>query len=255
MKSLLRTALCAWALSAGAAWAEESAQEVARKAREQGGLDLVGLTAELKLVTTDASGTSKEQVLTSSSKKIAGKTCALSRFSSPPGVAGVAVLSVESASGEPADISLYLPKLKRVRKIARSQRGQSFMDTDFSFADLGGATGDDSALRRLPDAQVEGRNVVVLSGSGSADSPYGPVTLYIDKETYIPMKAEYQDKTGKPFKRYRTLKLKIFKERVLASSAVMENLQKGSKTTLEILRVDDVALGDEAFTERALERG
>ncbi len=44
----------------------------------------------------------------------------------------------------------------------------------------------------------------MLKGKGGDDSPYGDVTLCVDKQTYVPMKVEYPDKAGKPFKRYQT---------------------------------------------------
>jgi hypothetical protein len=168
----------------------------------------------------------------------------------------VAVLTVEGAEGEPADISLYLPKLKRVRKVARAQRGQAFMDTDFTYADLGGGGGErDEALRRVGETKVLDRLAQVLRGQAGADSPYKEVTLYVDKESAVPLKVEYTDREGKPLKVYRAVQLKRFKDRVLAAKAEMENLQTGSRTTLEVLKLEEVQLGDEAFTERALERG
>ena len=56
-------------------------------------------------------------------------------------------------------------------------------------------------------------------------------------------------------RRIRTLKLKSYKDRTLAAESVMENLQTGSKTQMTVLSLDDAPVGDEAFTERALERG
>ena len=99
-------------LCASVALADETAAEISKKSRERGALNLVGLTAEMKLVSTGADGKSKEQVLTSTSKTIDGKNHALARFSAPAGVAGVAVLTI---AGDPAgdDVSLYLPKLIR----------------------------------------------------------------------------------------------------------------------------------------------
>jgi hypothetical protein len=242
-------------LFASAAWAEESAQEISKKSRERGALNLVGLAAELKLVTTGADGKAKEQVLTTTSRTINGKIHALARFTAPAGVAGVAVLTIEGAPGEGDDVALYLPKLKRVRKVAKSDRGKAFMDTDFAYADITSNGARDEDLKRLADDQVEGRPCFVLQGKGDDTSPYGLVTLFIDRQTYVPMKVEYQDKAGKPFKRYRTLKLKSYKDRVLAAESMMENLQTGSKTQMTVLKLEDAALGDDAFTERALERG
>lgn len=248
--------LCVAVLVASVALAEEeTAASIAKKSRERGALNLVGLTAEMKLVSTGADGKVKEQQLTSSSRTIEGKSHALARFSAPAGVAGVAVLTIAGAQGEGDDVSLYLPKLKRVRKVAKSDRGKAFMDTDFSYADIGSNGARDEDTKRLPDEKVEGRDCFVLTGPGDASSPYGEVKLFIDKQTYVPMKVEYADKDGKPFKRYRTLKLKAFKERVLAAESVMENLQTHTKTQMTIIKLEDSTLGDEAFTERALERG
>jgi outer membrane lipoprotein-sorting protein len=252
---LLAALAIAVAPGAFAAGAEESAQEISRKSREKGALNLVGLTAELKLVTTSSDGKAKEQVLSTTAKRINGKSHVLARFSAPASVAGVAVLTIEGAPGEGDDVSLYLPKLKRVRKVAKSDRGKAFMDTDFAYADITSNGASDAALKRLPDEQVEGRPCFVLAGRGDDGSPYGEVTLWVDQQTYVPMKVEYLDKAGKPFKRYRTLKLKSFRDRVLAAESVMENLQTGSKTQLTVLKLEGATLGDEAFTERALERG
>jgi len=236
--------------------AEESAAELARRSRERGALNLLGLRAELKLTTVGKDGRSREQVLTSTAKRMGGRLHSLARFSQPPGVAGVAVLTVEGVEGAPADISLYLPKLKRVRKVARTQRGQAFMDTDFNYADLGGGGGErDEALSRVGETKVLDRPAHVLRGQAGVDSPYKEVTLYVDKESAVPLKVEYTDREGKPLKVYRALQLKRFKDRVLAAKAEMENLQTGSRTTLEVLKLEEVQLGDEAFTERALERG
>jgi len=255
LTSLLSGALVALLVSLPAR-AEESAADISRKSRERGALNVLGLMAEVRLTTVGKSGKSKVQVLTTTARKLGDKTHSLVRFSQPAGVAGVAVLTVEGARGEAADISLYLPKLKRVRKVARTQRGQSFMETDFSYADLGGSGGEsDDSLKKVGETKRMDRLVWVLRGEAGPDSPYGQVTVYVDQETYVPTEVDYLDKEGKPFKVYRARSLKKFKDRVIAAEAVMENLQTGSRTTIEVLRLEESTLGDEAFSERALERG
>jgi outer membrane lipoprotein-sorting protein len=242
-------------LFAAVAAAEESAADISKKSRERGSLNLVDLTAEMKLTTTSKDGKVKEQVLTSSAKKVNGRDASLARYSQPAGVAGVAVLTLAGQGNEGDDISMYLPKLKRVRKLAKTEKGKAFMDTDFSFADLGSTTANDEKVKRLADGKESGRDTYVLNGPADSDSPYSEVTVWVDKETYVPMKAEYKDKDGKPFKVYRTLKLKKFKDRVLAAESEMENLQTGSKTKVEILKIEDSKLSDEDFSDRGLERG
>lgn len=251
----MRVVLVWGILCAGLSMADETAAEIAKKSRERGALNLVGLTAELKLISTGPDGKSKEQVLTSSSRSIDGKSHALARFSRPVGVAGVAVLTIAGEPGQGDDVSLYLPKLNRVRKVAKSDRGKAFMDTDFSYADITSNGLRDEDIKRFEDGKIEGRDCFVLGGKGDDSSLYGEVKMFIDKQTYVPMQVEYAAKDGKPWKRYRTLKLKQFKDKVLAAESVMENVQAGSKTQMMVLKLDESTLGDESFTERALERG
>lgn len=240
----------------GAGWAKESAAEIFRQSRERGALNLLGLTAELRLTSRARDGARREQVLSASARRVEGRGRSMTRFLSPPGVAGVTVLTIQGLPGEGDEISIYLPKLRRVRKVARSQRGDAFMQTDFSYADLGTAGGvDEGALARGPDQELDGRDVFVVTGKMGPESPYGEITAYVDKQTYAPVKVEYSDRSGRPWKVYRAVKLKRFKDRTIAAEAVMENVQSGSRTTLEVLRLEESSLGDDAFTERALERG
>jgi len=251
-----RAVLVVALLAFGPARAEESAADIARKSRERGALNLLGLSAQLKLTTASKSGKPKEQVLTTTAKKIGDRTHSLVRFQQPATVAGIAVLTVEGAKGEAAEISMYLPRVKKVRKVARTQRGQSFMETDFSYADLGGTGGEsDDTMKKVGESKVLDRLVWVLVGKAGPDSPYGQVKVFVDQETYVPTQVEYTDKEGKPFKVYRASELKRFKDRVIAARSSMENLRTGSLTTLEVLQLEEAQLGDEAFSERALERG
>lgn len=254
----LRCGLILWwgAWAAAVVAAEPSAAELARRSREAGALNLVDLTAELKLTTTGKDGKAKEQVLRSSARRIGGRMHGVARFSAPAGVAGVAVLTVEGGPGEADAVTLYLPKLKRTRKVASGQRGDAFMQTDFSYADLGAPGGvREDAVTREKDDVVDGRPTYVLRSKGEGDSPYGEVRVWIDRETFVPLRATYADRVGKPLKEYRALKLRKFEGRVLAATSSMKNLQTGSATTVEVLSLDRSTLGDDAFTERALERG
>ena len=249
-------ALLTLLLSAGALpGAEPSAAEISRQARERGSLNLVGFQAVLRLTTRSKDGREKVQVLRSAARRVQGRSASLARFLEPPGVAGVAVLSVAGDGGGADEVSLYLPKLRKVRRVAAGERAKSFMDTDFSYADLGSAGARDSEVRRLADEKVDGREAWVLAGAAGEDSAYGSVKVWVDKQTSVPLKAEYSDKGGQPFKAYRVLALKKFKERVLAGEAVMENLKTGTSTRVEILGLDETPLPEEAFSERGLERG
>jgi hypothetical protein len=246
---------CLCLVSLPALSAEPSAAEISRQARERGSLNLVGLQAELRLTTRGKDGREKVQVLRSAARTVQGRSASLARFLEPAGVAGVAVLTLAGEGGAPDEISIYLPKLKKVRRVAPGERGKSFQDTDFSYADLGSVGARERDVKKLGAEKVEGRDAWVLAGSAEEGSPYGQVKVWVDQQSSVPVRAEYGDKQGQPFKVYRVLKLRKFGARVLAAEAVMENLQAGSSTKVEILKLDETPLPEEAFSERGLERG
>lgn len=233
--------------------AAQSAAEIARQSRERGSLNLVDLEARLKLSTIQGEKR-REQQLESAARRINGRLHSLTRFTAPASSAGVAVLTVESADGKESSISMWLPKLRRVRKVASSQRGEAFMQTDLTYGELTGAGAvRDDQLTREADTQLEGRAAFVLRAQPEGE--YGEVRLFIDKESFVPLRVDYADKAGQPLKQYRALKLATFEGRTYAAQAVMENLQKGSRTELEVTSLQRSKRGDADFTERALERG
>lgn len=255
-RSLLTSAVTWLWLASLPAWAAEpTAVEISRQARERGSLNLVGLQAELRLTTKSRDGREKVQVLRSAARQVQGRNASLARFLEPAGVAGVAVLTLAGEGGSPDEISLYLPRLKKVRRVAPGERGKSFQDTDFSYADLGSVGARERDVKKLGAEKVDGRDAWVLAGSAEEGSPYGKIKVWVDQQSSVPVRAEYADKEGAPFKVYRVLKLRKFGVRVLAAEAVMENLQSGSSTKVEILKLDDTPLPEESFSERGLERG
>jgi len=179
-------------------------------------------------------------------------------FRTPPEVAGTAFLVLERPDGPP-DQYLYLPALKKVRRIAAGQATDSFMGSDFSYIDLSplpaGST-NDVEFKRLPDTQVGGQPVYVIEAiTKIAGSPYSKITTSIHREHFIPLQMEFTDAFGKPLKVLRVTKLKKFDDKLLPVEAEMKNLQKGSSTTLELAEIDLKAkLTETEFSPEAMQQ-
>jgi hypothetical protein len=237
----------------GLARAEESAADIAHKARDQGSLNLVGLKAEMKLSNIEKGGSRQDREITTQSKKIEGVSKTITRFRAPAEVAGVALLVSEGKDGAKDDISLYLPKIRRSRKIAQANRGDAFMESEFSYADFSGGGIDEKASTREKDAKVDGKDCFVLTGA-PADSPYKKVVVSVDKASYVPLRIEYSDDQGL-LKVYTVQKVETREGRAMATESTMENQRTGRKTTVSVGKVAPADAPDTAFTERALERG
>lgn len=250
----MRRALIALTLLVAApAWAEESAADIAHKARDQGSLNLVGLKAEMKLTNVEKGGASSVREVTTQSRKIDGATRTITKFLAPPEVAGVALLVTAGTAGASDQISLYLPKIRRARKIAQSDRGQPFMESEFSYADFSGDSLDEGTSHREKDGAVNGKPAFVLSGA-PPNGTYKKVVASIDPATYIPLRVEYYDDQGL-LKVYTVQKVEPRDGRTLATEMTMENMRTGRRTTVSVGKTSPVEAPETAFTERALERG
>ena len=146
--------------------------------------------------TLDRTGSARVSSATIYWQKSGENSKALIRFSAPEDLRGSALLLLPK--GERADMFMYLPELRRVRRVTKRSVSGSMFGTDFSYEDferLQGLTTDGES-KRLPDGEVEGRKVFVLEGrpSRGAESAYERIVSFVDQERCIPIHTELYEK-------------------------------------------------------------
>ena len=148
---------------------------------------------------------------------------------------------------------LYLPALDLVKRIAASDKRTSFVGSDFFYEDVSGrGIGED--VHELVETTD---NYYVLRNTPRAPEAveFSHYTIYIHKQTFLPVQSEYFDKAGKKYRVYRALKVETIQGRPTVTQASMENLQTGSKTVVTYSDVRyDAGLPEEIFNERFLRR-
>lgn len=148
---------------------------------------------------------------------------------------------------------IYLPEFKRTRRIASSNRKDSFMSSDFSYDDLG--TGD-FAGSYDPTLKDESASawVLELKRKAGSDKTYARLIMTVDKSTGMPVKTEMYDDAGRLWKSAEQAFASIDGFQVM-SRVTMTDHKKSSTTTLEFknLKVNK-GVGDDLFTERNLVR-
>ena len=112
-----------------------SAREIMDKVTVTRKLD--GSEAVVKMTSVDDKGQSRERDITMATKLYdGGKTeKRIYRFLSPADVQGTSIL-VFDYEAKADDVWIYLPALRKTRRIVSSQRAQSFMGSEFSYGDL-----------------------------------------------------------------------------------------------------------------------
>ncbi len=232
-----------------------TAAQIFEKARAQGGsLGVSDANVELTLRITTPSKEVRVRQLQMKTKRADGLNKAFVRFLSPPDVAGTAFLSIENR-GRDDDQFLYLPALGKSKRIGASQRGQSFVGTDFSYGDLDARYLNENGGTRLADESVQGQLCFVLQ-TPLGEGDYARAKVWVAQSDDLVRKVEFYDKTGALWKVLTVAQVKTVGARTIISDSTMEDKKRGSQTEVIIGKVDlDAKVPDADFTEKALSRG
>ena len=192
-------------------------------------------TAELTMILKNRHGETSERYIRAKTLEVIGdgdKT--LSIFDKPRDVKGTAFLSFSHKEG-PDDQWLYLPALKRVKKISSNNKSGPFMGSEFAFEDLSSQEVEKYTYKYLGDDVLDGMNCFMLERDPvDPKSGYTVQIVWIDKEEYRPLKVDYYDRKSSLLK---TLTLSDYKQYLdkywRASEMNMINHQTGKSTRLE----------------------
>lgn len=186
----------------------------------------------------------------------------LIRFLAPADVKGTATLMIEHADGDD-DIWIYLPALKKVRRLVANNKKDSFVGTDFSYGDIIGHRVDDWTYTYVGTEDVDGASCHVVEAAPktpevATNSGYGKRKMWIRADNFVAVKGEYWDTAGAPVKSFAARDVREIdpaEQKFQAFVMEMKNTQTGHRTTIEFGTLDvGVGLDDEQFTERYLEK-
>jgi hypothetical protein len=232
------------------------AQGIVRKAMAR---NLFGLSGTAVATMTVHASTGDEKVRDLALKLLRtpeGLQRILVSFRSPPEVAGTSFLVIERPEGVP-DQYLYLPALKRVRRLAAGQATDSFMGSDLAYIDLSPLpqdTGNEVEYKRLDDQDVGGQpSYVVEAIIKTPGSPYSKITVSIHRTHLVPLKMEFVDALGKPLKVALIKKLKKIDGKLIPIELEMRNVQKNTWTLITLNEINLKAkLSDADFSPEAM---
>jgi outer membrane lipoprotein-sorting protein len=186
----------------------------------------------------------------------------ISFFLSPPEVKGTGFLQWAHKQRDD-DQWLFLPELKRTRRITARLRDESFMGTDFSYRDLEilgeiqGWTEDEAGSRLVGQEAIDGHACHVIELRPQQDGvPYERIVMWMDEADLVPRKLDFYDQDGEHTKTLALTDIRALGPIPTAHHLEMRNLKAGSRTIVELAEVvHDAGLSDDLFTQRYLERG
>ena len=119
----------------------------------------------------------------------------LSIFDTPRDVKGTAFLNFTHRTGDD-DQWMYLPALKRVKRISSRNKSGSFMGSEFAYEDISSQEIEKYTYKWIRDEVYDGRPcyVVEFYPVDRKDSGYTRLVNWIDKDEYRTWKVEYYDR-------------------------------------------------------------
>lgn len=179
-------------------------------------------------------------------------------FEYPNDVRGTALLvwSYNDPSKDD-DRWLYLPALKRVRRIAGKSKSEYFMGTDFTYDDLGGRSLDEDKFELIGKEKIDGVECFKIEAIPLEKEPtYSKRIVWVLPEKWVVKRVDYYDKNGNLLKRMVCDGLKNVDGRWLFTKLQMNNIQKNHQTIIEIEEITyDKPLEENIFTVSMLESG
>jgi hypothetical protein len=178
-------------------------------------------------------------------------------FRKPADVKGTAFLSWEY--NDPAredDRWLYMPAMKKVRRISGSSKNEYFMGSDFTYDDMGDRNVEEDTHKLHGEATVSGHPCwKIESIPVDPEDMYTRKIVWISKTAHMVLKAEYYDKNGL-LKVYKVLDYREQDGFWVVFHSEMDNVSRSHKTILEMDSIQfNTGLGDNLFKVSTIQRG
>ena len=216
------------------------------------------ISSRSRMVITAKNGTTTERLIDQYSKDgpNGGRTVIV--FQRPANVAGTRFLTMDTASGS-TDQWIFLPELGKVRRIAATESGGSFMGTDFSYDDIS-SVDRDAALDTHTLLREEPLNgsacYVIQSVPKDSSFQYSKTISWIDKGSYLIYKTEMYNRRGELAKVMEMSGFRDVQGRLTPMQTKISTAGAGTSTTIymEIIKYDD-PIPDAVFSTAYLETG
>ncbi len=272
MAKLLRK----WAKAAAAAWAAAAAITVA-EAQEAAptGLDIMQavnaredgdqVSRRIRFELTDRRGKTRIEETVGYRRYFGDEKRTIIFYTEPTNIRGTGFLTFDYP--DPAaddDQWLYLPALRKVRRISASDRGDYFLGTDFTYEEVKKEQKvelSDYDFTRTGEETVDGVAAHIVEGTPVSEDVakelgYSRVVWRIDPAIRMSRRSDYYDLNGNQLKTITLENVETIDGIVTATGLFVENHKTGHSTRFTSIDVDYEAEVDERlFSQARLRRG
>ncbi len=181
-------------------------------------------------------------------------------FEYPPSIRNTGILIQSYANTDENVMWMYLPAVKRVKRIALATSGGGyFMGSDFSYNDFIPKSRDDYTHEYLGEVIIDGTVCYAIKESAITQKQRQDLKLsymlnYYRKSDFVLYGRDYYDLAGELLKEYRLKEIQVLDQKYLYPTIIeMKNVQTGHKSILVMSDINTDSIPDSYFTTRFLE--
>jgi Outer membrane lipoprotein-sorting protein len=229
--------------------------EIAQRAHDIADGETSHSAVQMDLI--ESNGEVKSRLIEEWGKDEGELTSIVMGFRSPASVKDTRYLQIEN-EGRDDDKWIYLPALKRVRRIASSDGDKSFMGSDASYDDMESREVERDHHELLREERSAEWNCYVVKAwaKDPDDSQYAYRVTWFDKTSYVPVRVEMFDKREELVKVLTVEELRQIQGYWTPVQTLMKNVQTGHATRLTFKKiVYDEPLPELLFSTAFLETG
>ena len=221
--------------------------------------------SDLEMTLIDKNGSQRVRALRSLRLEAGDQTKSIMFFLSPADVKGTGFLTYDYAqSGKDDDQWLFLPALRKTKRIAAGDKSGSFMGSDFNYSDMVEPDLEDFDYKLIKETEVDGQAVWQIEATPRSkeiaeETGYDKGMAWIRKDNLMMVRAvRWVHKSNR--RKYFQLKGLKQIEGVWVATEMQMVSREGKKTMhATVLKFSEISinkpLDEEQFTIRSLERG
>lgn len=246
--------------------AEPSARDIMQQVRDRD--DGNNVIMDMDMILIDSKGNKRERTIRSFRRDAPENpkdAQSIMFFVSPANVENTGFLTYDYDDGSKDDDQwLYLPALKKVKRIAAADKSGSFMGTDFTYADMSNPDLDDYDYKLMKEIEIDGNKVWQILATPNNEEEiertgYTKSVVFVRQDNLVVIRSVAWVKEGNKNKFMEVKTLEQI-DGIWTPTEVVMTTKKGKETehasVLKSRNVQyDQPMDDDLFSQRRLSQG
>ena len=214
-------------------------------------------TSDLTMTLINKNGDQRVRKIKQFTKDLGEVEKSIMFFLSPADVKNTSFMNWTYDSDQSDDQWIYLPALKKTKRISSDSKSDYFMGSDFTYDDLGDRKLEDDTHKLLREETLDGKECyVVESVSNDEDYMYSKTAVWVNKSNFIGVQKEFYDEDEDLLKVLTIKEVEEISGIWVITNSEMKNVQKNHRTTIILSNIQiNSGISESKFSERMMMRG